>query len=184
MWRLEPREGVEDHEVTGTSVRRCGQMRERKIIEPFLANLLPNTTGLYSTAFPFLYKRAHEQYFCRKSWDQNIENPSVLPVVFNDMLERKMLRHLCPGTGDHIRTLDVEFDPSSILIDSSGLLFHPLTSSRRRNKRLVHFGLLSSNLSQSIATEWGEMESSEDGSGNLAMKLHWNGTVYDLKTLD
>ena len=189
LWRLEIDELDGDGHVVGAP-RRCGQMREPKILDFFFPHVYMNDTQLYQRNFPFVVRRAHEMYFCRTTWDPT--NSKISPIVFNNLAENHTtLRHSCPGTGHVVCRLDTTFDPSLLRTDVEGRLFHPVATVEKVSKTGVvkqrknneeqqqqqRWGLLESAVVQTIASDHGEMEMDEE---TMDTTLLWNGTKYPL----
>ena len=209
LWRLEIDELDKNGKIVGTP-RRCGQMREAKILDFFFPKLKLNDSEMYSEDFPFLVRRAHEMYYCRTKWDPS--NSKSYPIVFNNLVNTNtVLQHSCPGSGHVVKRIDTLFDPSKLRVDTEGRLFHPVVSTLKISTsgnikylvptdsgdgkdsaddnvggkhggtgRSVRWGLLESVLAQSIATEIGEMDINEE---SMELTLKWNDVSYKVEKL-
>jgi hypothetical protein len=204
LWRLEIDQLDQNNNVVGLPPKRCGQMKESKILDFFFPKLKKNNTNMYTNEFPFLVQRAHEMYFCRTGWNSSsfasetnsndnvdIFTHSSYPIVFNNLIEfnsTNYLRYSCPGSGHIVKRIDTIFNPSTLRTDSYGRLFHPVDHVQQVSNSGVikdvitdkRWGLLESAVVQHIATELGDMSFDEETS---EMNLIWKGSKYPLKLI-
>ena len=189
LWRLEIDALDTEGNMVGTP-RRCGQMREVKILDFFFPQLKTNDSEMYSKDFPFLVRRAHEMYYCRTTWDPN--GVQSYPVVFNNLEEdNTLLRHSCPGSGHIVRRVDTPFNPAKLRMDQGGRLFHPIASTSKvsltgtvkplHSENIDRWGLLESVVAQTIATEIGDMQVNESSE---EMTLVFDGVVYPVGLME
>jgi len=137
-----------------------GQMRDASTLDFFFGHLQRNTTSsVYHDLFPFISRRAHEQYFT---------SCADAPIVFNDLRDGE-LRFLCPD-GSVARSISTRFEPSKVRITADGKLLHPVLTkavdavgSPPRVERLM--ALIESTTAQQI------IECCEEGVGTCG----WEG---------